>query len=337
MAVTIKDVAREAGVSISTVSKVINNSYTISEATTEHVKQVMNHLHYYPNLRARNFVCKSTKTIVFITDLEKNSAFTNPHMFEIMCGIQSVLKEKDYALQIVSAASDEEQNEAVERIIAQQMADGIIIHGCADNKTIVPIIIKSEFPHMVIGCPNFESQLCWMDTNNYLSGEIAANHLLDEGYKSPAFIGGVEDDFISTHRLQGYRTVLSERGINLPSSYIKLGGLSLETAKPLVQELLEQPNRPDSIICANNIIALSAINVIQKNGLSIPDDVAIITFDDFPFSRITEPKLTVVNIDVFEMGLQAGSMILKKIKKPNLQIQSYSTLPQLIIRESTRK
>lgn len=335
MSITIKDVAREAGVSISTVSKVINNSYTISEETSARVKEVMARMHYFPNLRARNFVQQSTRTVIFLTDLAQNAAFTNPHMFEIMCGIQSALAKKEYALQILHASSNEEQNAVVERIIAQKSADGIIIHGCSNNKTIVPMIIKSNFPHMVIGYPNFDSQLCWMDTNNYLSGEIAASHLLDEGYKHLAFIGGVEDDFISVHRLQGVKAAVKERGAALPSAFVKLGAQSLGDAKQLMKALLQEESRPDSIICVNNMLALGAVNVIQSSGLTIPDDIAVITFDDYPFSRITEPMLTVVNIDVYEMGLQAGAMIVNKIKKPNLQIQSYSTLPQLIVREST--
>lgn len=104
-----------------------------------------------------------------------------------------------------------------------------------------------------------------------------------------------------------------------------------------MSELLQNEKHPDSVICENNLIALGALDIIKQNGLKIPDDIAVITFDDYPFSQITEPKLTVVNIDVYEMGVQAGNMIISKIKKPNLQIQSYSTLPELIVRESTKK
>ncbi len=337
MPVTIKDVAKEAGVSISTVSKVINNSYTISEETAKKVREVMERLHYHPNLTARNFVKGSTGNVIFLANLEKNSAFANPHMFEIICGAQKSLEKKGYSLQVLNTPTNEAQIEAVEKIISQRNADGIIIHGCADNRELAPFILKASFPHMVIGYPNFDSQLCWMDTNNCLSGEITATHLIEEGYQEIAFIGGLETDFISVHRLQGVKTALKNFGIPITPSYLKQGADDISKAKKAMEELLKSEKRPDSVICANNLIALGALDVIKQNRLKIPDDIAVITFDDYPFSQITEPKLTVVNIDVYEIGVQAGNMIISKIKKPNLQIQSYSTLPELIIRESTKK
>ena len=337
MSVTIKDVAKEAGVSISTVSKVINNSYTISEETAKKVREVMERLHYHPNLTARNFVKGSTGNIIFLTNLERNSAFANPHMFEIICGAQKSLEKKGYSLQILNAPTNEAQIEAVERIIAQRNADGIILHGCADNKELAPFILKASFPHMLIGCPNFDSQLCWVDINNCLSGEIAATHLVEEGYRDIAFIGALETDFISVHRLQGVKKALKNLEIPINQAYIKQCADNVSKAKKAMAELLQNENRPDSVICENNLIALGALDIIKQNGLKIPDDIAVITFDDYPFSQITEPKLTVVNIDVYEMGIQAGNMIISKIKKPNLQIQSYSTLPELIVRESTKK
>ena len=95
--------------------------------------------------------------------------------------------------------------------------------------------------------------------------------------------------------------------------------------------------RPDSVICANNHIALGVIRSLTGHQIRIPKEIGVITFDDYPFSQITDPMLTVVNIDVYDLGVQAGKLIINKIKKPNLQVQSYSTLPSLIIRESTRR
>lgn len=94
---------------------------------------------------------------------------------------------------------------------------------------------------------------------------------------------------------------------------------------------------PDAIICANNYIAYGCVNALGKHQIKIPDDMGILTFDDYPFSRILEPKLTVVNIDVYDMGMQAGKLILNKIKKPNLQIQFFCTLPSITARASTKE
>lgn len=336
MAVTIKDVAKKAGVSTATVSKVINNIPTISEATVARVNQIMKELNYHPNLSAQNFARKSTRNIIFISNLERNTAFTNPHMFEIMSGLQSILNSKNYSLGILSVTL-ENQMEVIDRIIAQNSADGIVIHASVITKEMSLRILKAGFPHIVIGYPNFESQLCWIDNNNYLSGEIAANHLLEQGYRKISFIGGTENDMISTRRLQGAITALSDRRMSLEESLIKRGDSTRQDGHRMMEELLAGGTMPDSVICANNHIALGVVKAITGHNIIVPKQMGVITFDDYPFSRITDPMLTVVNIDVYDVGVQAGKLILNKIKKPNLQVQSYTTLPNLIMRGSTKR
>lgn len=336
MAITIKDVAREAGVSTATVSKVINGVPSISEATVAKINRIMKELNYHPNLRAQNFARKSTRTIVFITNLERNTAFLNPHMFEIMSGLQKALNKKNYTLSILTI-SIEEQLDSIDQIIAQKSVDGMVIHVSVVTKDMSLRILKSGFPHIIIGCPNFESQLCWIDSNNYLSGEIAANHLIEQGYHNISFIGGLEKDMISTHRLQGAITALTDKKIRLNEAHIKRGESTIQEGYRMMEELLSMKQLPDSIICANNHIALGVFKSIKEHGLRIPQEIGVISFDDYPFSQITDPMMSVANIDVYDVGVQAGKMILNKIKKPNLQVQSYTTLPNLIVRESTKR
>ncbi len=336
MSVTIKDVAKAAGVSTATVSKVINKIPTISEATAERIIRIMKDMNYHPNLRAQNFARKSTRTIIFVTSLERNTAFLNPHMFEIMSGLQYQLNLKNYSLNLLNVNLENEL-EAIDRIIAQNSADGMVIHASVITKEMSLRILKAGFPHIVIGCPNFENQLCWIDNNNYLSGEIAANHLIDEGYHKISFIGGLENDMISTHRLQGAITALADKKMLLNDTFIKRGDSSKQEGFRMMDELLNKRSLPDSVICANNYLSLGVMKAITKRNMRIPKDIGVITFDDYPFSQITDPMMTVVNIDVYEVGVQAGKLILSKIKKPNLQVQSYTTLPSLIVRESTKR
>jgi DNA-binding LacI/PurR family transcriptional regulator len=335
MSITIKDIAREACVSISTVSKVINHAPSISDATVARVNAIMRELDYYPNLRARNFAQQSTHNIIFLTKLERDVAFTNPHMFEIMCGAQKSLADKNYVLSVISISSDAEEGDLVRKIIAQKSADGIIVHGCVINRELSSILVKTNFPHIAIGRPDFESQLCWIDTNNYLSGEIAATHLCDCGYQKIAFLGGSTSDQISAHRLQGFETILEQKNIPKNPAFIRFGDSSVNCSFEQMNEILSSGEKPDAVICENNSIALGAVKSINAHSLSIPADIAIITFDEYPFSHVIEPIPTVVNINVFDMGLQAGSMLVRKIKNPSLQVQSYTTLPELIVRSST--
>lgn len=334
MAVTIKDVAKQAGVSTATVSKVMNGSYSISQETVDRVKRVMQELDYHPNLRARNFVKQSTKTIVFVTSLGKNAGLSNPHMFEMVCGIEHVLTEKGYSL-ILKSMSSIEARDYIHRAAEEKEADGYIIHAAVISKELDEMIFQEAIPHLVIGNPNFTSHFCWIDIDNRLAGELAAKHLLEQGCQSLGFIGGTEEDKISMHRLDGVLSVLNEHDVLVPKDYVQRGESQCDSGYEMTKEVLSGKARPDGIICANNYIAYGCVNALHHEQIEIPTDIKVITFDDYPFSQILKPQLTVVNIDMYDMGIQAGKYILQKIRKPNLYAQSYITIPTLIVRQST--
>lgn len=334
MAATIKEVAKKAGTSTATVSKVMNGSYSISQATIERVNQAMKELDYHPNLRARNFAKRATKSVAFVTKLDKNVGFSNPHMFEIMCGLEKTLSEKGYQL-IVKSISKEEACEYIKTSIETKMVDGFVIHASVISQELDNLILKESIPHLVIGNPNFNSHLCWIDIDNRLAGEIAAKHLLEKGYRSLAFIGGKEEDKISMHRLSGVFSVLNKHDVIVPRGFMQQGESVCDSGYHMTEQILNKKERPDAIICANNYIAYGCVSALRARKIRIPKEMGVITFDDYPFSTILEPMLTVVDIDVFDMGRQAGKYILQKIRKPNLYIQSYITLPSLIIRKST--
>lgn len=336
MSLTIKDIAKVAGVSTATVSKVINNSYEISEATSEKVKKIIKELGYSPNSRAQNFAKQKTKKIIFLSDLYQGIGYENPHLFEILSGIEKPISEKGYAL-CLKSTDTKSAIEVVRHIISNGSADGLIIHASVISKELDEIIAEKSFPHIVIGSPDFKSQFCWIDSNNQIAGKIAANHLLKCGYRKIAFIGGEKKDKISEHRLEGVMEGLSESDIT-GLSEIRYGDSTCQSAYVQTEMLLyNYQNKIDSIICANNYIAYGCVNALENNNIKIPLDIAVMTFDDFPFTKIFNTKMTVVNIDMFDMGTQAGNLILSKIKKPNLYFQSYTALPQLIVRESTKK
>lgn len=337
MSFTIKDVAREAGVSIATVSKVINNKPFISDTTREHVFRVMEQMNYQPNAQASHFARKRSENIVFLAVTETHTAFHNPHMFEILCGAQKKLREKKYNVSFIGSPDKETALKEAESIISRKAADGLVIHGSATSKALAALLINTEFPHVIIGRPPFSTTTCWIDINNHVSGEMATKYLNSCGYTKIAFIGGPETDEISRHRLKGFVSAMHINGLCVPASFIKYGTYSKESGVAMMEELLRGSCLPDAIICENNQIAMGAADAIQKHGMTIPNDFGLITFDDYPLSQLINPPLTVVDIDVHEMGHQAASILLQKIQNPTLQVQSFATLPSLIIRSSTRQ
>lgn len=335
MSVTIKDIAKRAGVCVATVSKVINNSPTISEATSKRVKEIIKELNYTPSIQARSLSSHKSNNIVYFTLSDEHDAFTNPHMFEIMCGIKKRLTQDNYSLMFESVNNKNLVKPKVQNIINSKICDGIIIHGSATTKEVAEFLSHSRFPYIFIGKPEFRSDVCWIDTNQLLSGEIAAEHLWERGYRKIAFIGGNKDEQFSTDRMRGACFSLQRYGSAIEQDMIKYTDSSRKSSFNAAMSLINSGNCPDAIICENNSIVLSVIAAMSNYNLKIPKDIAIISFDDYPLSRLIEPSPTIVDINVFEMGVESANSVIRKIKQPELYIQSYATLPSLIARSTT--
>ncbi len=336
MAYTIKDVAKEAGVSVSTVSKVLNEWTTISPATVLRVNEAISKLNYTPNARAVSFAKQTTRNIVFLTSLEKEEAYKNPHMFDIMCGVNNELSKNNYTMTLSDTSAESYPGATVEQVLNKKCADGMVIHGSAINKETASLLIKEQFPHIIIGHPGFENQLCWVDTNHALAGQYAALHMINCGYKNIAFIGGRKTDNISMQRLKGFLGTMQEYGYFVPASMVCYTDSSVEESyQAFINLISNSPNPPRAIICSSNTIAVGVVKGIQELGLQIPKDIAFLTFDKYPYSKIIEPSPTVVDVNVYDIGVQAGMMILNKIKNPSLQIQSYTTLPVIELGATT--
>ena len=329
MGVTIRDVAKEAGVSTATVSKVMNNSPSIPDSTAQRIRQVMDKLNYHPNARARNFASQSTKIIVFAANFRRNLAFENPHIFEMMTGLSRSLSDKGYTLTPVNVTKGN-CAEILGDLISRKGADGIVLHVSIITRELEKKILAYEFPHIILGRPEYSSQLCWIDNNNVVSGEIAARHLKEKGYKRLAFLGGSKSDVGSMDRLQGFKNVFEEDGQTVPKERIFYGESTIESGIEGMNKFLSLQERPDAIMCANNNMALGAYYALSDRRMKVPDDIALITFDAYPYTKITRPRTTTVDIDVYEMGRLAGELISKKIKKPQMSIQSVTTFANLI-------
>jgi DNA-binding LacI/PurR family transcriptional regulator len=334
MPVTIHDVAREAGTTIGTVSKALNNSYTISGETTAHIKAVAERLGYRPNARAQMLARQANREIVFLTNLPRDIAFTNPHMFEILAGAEPALSAQGYALKL-RGCDPNTVCPIAKDIMESKLADGLLLHASVVTRELAVLLTHMEIPHIVIGKPNFSSSLCWIDNNNKLAGELAAGYLVDSGFASIAFIGGRDEDKISQDRLEGVKKRLRESGLSLNPAIISKGESSIEEGIRMADDLLDCSIRFDSIICSNNLWAFGCLRSLQTHNVKVPEDISLITFDDYPLAQVTNPMLTTVNIDMYDIGDQAGKLLVNKIKKPQMQVQIYTTVPQLVIRGST--
>ncbi len=334
MSITIKDVARSANVSISTVSKVINGSSRISKATIERVNKVMKDLDYHPNSIARRFVSQSSKTICLVMDLQQGDAFTNPYLYEILGGIEKTIQEKDFFLTITNIRNQEDPISFIVKIIREKRADGLIIHMPCMTPQLMKELNNQKFPFVILGEPQFPAPVSWIDVNNSSAGRLAAEHMIDIGKKEIAFLGGPKTDIISEKRLEGIREVLKYHNKPLKKENTIKGELSSDDGYQNTKDLLKN-RKPDGIIVTNSFMALGALKAISELGISIPDKIGVISFDNYPLAPYTTPPLSVVDINVFDLGKQAASMLFDVMREPENNLQNYVLSTKLIVRETT--
>ena len=332
MPVTIHDVATEAGVSVSTVSKVLNNKKAISQPTRDRVREAVRKLNYTPNARAVSFARGNTRNIIYLAELKKGSAYSNPHMYDIMCGVFYSLACQGYTMTLMDISDQEHPMETIAEIIAQKSADGIIIHGSVINQKISDLILSEKFPHIVIGHPDFDRRLCWIDTNHELAGEHAGEYVVEREMFPAAFIAGRKTEFISREREKGFRSILTQHKQRLTKEYLKYTDSTWQEGYKATLELLSLPQRPQAIVCENNALAVGAGRALRDKNISTPEEILFLTFDIYPYTTVIDPPPAVIDINVYDMGMQAGEMILRKISNPSFMIQAYTTLPEMACR-----
>ena len=337
MAATIHDIAREAGVSIATVSKVINNKAHVSPDTRKRVLQVMEQFHYTPNASAANLARRTSKNVLYADRFYKGLPYENPHMFDIICGVSHELSRKGYRLSLLNLDSCGKKPEAaLEEAILSRVADGIIVSSAFVTARTERLLLKHDFPQICIGEPQFDTILSWIDTNNTLSSNLAVEHLVSTGCRTLAFMGGREEDRIFMDRLRGFRTAMERRGLEVKEEYITYNPPDVEAIFQSAAALLDLPVPPDGIICTNSLMAVGTMRAIQTRGLDIPGQVSLIAFDDHPYSPMVSPQPTIIDIDLFSLGVHAGNLLLKKIRDPAMLVQTYTALPRLLLRGTTR-
>lgn len=337
MAATINDIAREAGVSIATVSKVINNKAHVSPDTRKRVLQVMEQLHYTPNVSAANLARRSSKNVLYADRFYKGLPYENPHMFDIICGVSHELSRKGYRLSLLNLDSCGKKPEAaLEEAILSRVADGIIVSSAFVTARMERLLLKHDFPQICIGEPQFDTILSWIDTNNTLSSNLAVEHLVSTGCRTLAFMGGREEERIFMDRLRGFRTAMERRCLEIKEEYITYNPPDVEAIFQSAAALLEMMVPPDGIICTNSLMAVGTMRAIQARGLEIPGQVSLIAFDDHPYSPMVSPQPTIIDIDLFSLGVHAGNLLLKKIRDPAMLVQTYTALPRLLLRGTTR-
>lgn len=335
MRVTIVDIAKKANVSPSTVSRIISNDARISKATKEKVTEIMNEMGYHPNVVARSLVNKSTKTIGLIIPGITEKEYQHPCFIEALRGAGYAANKNKYNIQLTSINSYEEEKWAITELTRGGAVDGILLIGWSISPEACREIKKMDFPFVTIGKIENEENVCCVDNNNFSIGYDLTVHLLNQGCKKIAFIGYSKTFSVETERVRGYKKALEDYHISCDSRFMIEGNYIKNNGYDLIKQIFAQDIVPDGVIASDDFLAYGALQFIKEQRLKVPEDIAVVGFNNALASGYFSPSLTSVEVNSFRQGEKAVELLISRIKSSD---KSYSTViipGDLVIRESS--
>lgn len=329
---TIRDIAREAGVSINTVSRALNDKPDISVETKERVLETVKRLGYRPNRLARGLRSNKTGTIgVIVADI------ANPYFAALVKGVEKAAKEHNYSIILQDTDENyEKEREAVRTILAEQV-DGLLITPVQTGKETIIELQESGLPFVLLGRWFDELEADYVATDDIQGGFLATEHLIKQGHERIALLGGPPYISSAKERFQGYKKALDQYGIELDEGLVRSGAITMKDGYTIAKALLSTKPRPTAIFAYSDFVALGIVKAIREVGLKIPGDIAIVGYDDIEFSSCLEVPLTTVRIPKREIGRQAVEILLERMIKADSasQFRKVKLEVELIIREST--
>ncbi|MFD1017818.1 LacI family DNA-binding transcriptional regulator [Thalassobacillus hwangdonensis] len=315
MGVTIKDVAKAAGVAPSTVSRVIADNPRISPATKKRVRKAMKELGYHPNVNARSLVNSSTQAIGVVMPSSADKALQNPFFPEVLRGISAVAHDLEYSLLLSTGETEDEILEGVQRMVYGNRVDGIMLLYSRINDKVTQFLQEKAFPFVIVGKPCQDAdRISHVDNDNVRASKEITEHLIELGHENIAFIGGSPDLAVTIDRLNGYREALIQHGMSVKEEYIIHTEFLKSGGRKAVHELFSLDLPPSGLVIADDLMALGVVNMLEEFGLYVPEDISIVSFNNVYLSEITRPPLTTVDIQIYELGSQACKCLVEKVK-----------------------
>ncbi len=335
--VTIKDVAREAEVSPSTVSRVISDSSQISCETKEKVRTVMDRLGYHPNAIARSLVNQRCNSIGLVMSRPTDRALANPFFTDMIQGIAASTQQENFSLMLTSADSYESETREALNLVKKRQVEGLILMASRISGDLINTLVRENYPFVLVGRSREHSDIPRVDNNNIRAVKDAMIKLIAKGYSNIAFLSGPKDFVVCQDRLQGYREALVEAGLAYRPELVSYAEFSYEAGLKEAHDLFIRSRRQiDLVFCADDLLALGALRAVETRGLKVPEDIGVIGFNDTPAASLVNPGLTTVRIPIKEMGKRAAQMLISVIEDHNYQGEEVIIPTEIIWRNSVR-
>ena len=328
----LEDIAKLAGVSRSTVSRVVNASPNVDAATRKKVEKIIQTTGYHPNAAARSLASQRTNMIGLVIPRTTSAFFTDPYFPQLTQGIAFACNNHHLTLSLFLVGNQEDENEITPRLLRRGMLDGILLQSGNSDDMLFRRLISSQLPLLILGRPFEEKSVNYIDVDNVSAAKNAISHLIKLGYQRIGMITGAIHSTTSADRQAGFKQAMAEVGREIDPSLIAEGDFSENSGYVAMQQLL--PFHPDAIFAQSDVMAIGAMRAVQEVGLKIPRDIAFVGFDDLPVASTLPIKLTTVHQPITHFGIKAVDLLLDLIEKGTKPARRMILDTELIIRDT---
>lgn len=327
---TVRDVARRAGVSVSTVSHVLNQTRFVSDDLRERVLAAMRDLDYEPNAVARMLSLRRSNALGLIV-----SDIRNPFFASVARGVEDVAQEHGYTVVLCNSDEDLTKETACLRALQTRQVDGVLLASAGVADEYLTRLAQAGYPVVLVDRKLPDLDLPSVVLDNEGAAYRAVQHLVECGYRRIGMLSGRPSISTTTERIAGYQRALREAGLMVDDALVVSGESTREGGARATLELLDLDPPPDAIFSGNNLMSIGALEAIASRRLLVPDDVALVGFDDVPWSDAFRPHLTTVAQPTYELGRQAALMLVDLLRSPGVSALRRVVLDgTLVIRES---
>ncbi|HEX6923750.1 MAG TPA: LacI family DNA-binding transcriptional regulator [Bacillales bacterium] len=332
--ITIYDIAKKAGVSTATVSKVLNGRKDVSARTVRKVKQITEEMGYHPSANARGLATKKNKTIgVFFQD-HLNTGFRHTFLQDILASFKDVVGSQGYDLVFFANNQPDNGLESFEARARQRNVDGVLLLGVPRTDPDLASLAQSRIPCMSIDLDLLGPTAGYLTSDNIGGAIRAVDYLVEMGHRDIAYIS----EFLGTKpghdRLIGYQTALKNHDIPIRSEWIEAGNFTEESGYLAAMNLLEKENKPTAVFCAGDMMAIGAMTAFKEKQLEVGEDISIIGFDDISLLKYVTPRLTTIRQQKDVMGKRAADELLKLINNPDYFPSTFTIDTELVERDT---
>ncbi|HEY66700.1 MAG TPA: LacI family transcriptional regulator [Thermoflexia bacterium] len=304
--ISIKDIAKAAGVSHSTVSRALADSPLVASETKQRIQRIAREMGYTPSAIARGLVTKRTATVGLVV-----TTIADPFIAEVAQGIEETALDNGYNVILCNCSAEPEREVACARALREKRVDAIIVTSSRVGSLYVPLLEELGVPIVLINNQHEGDYVYSVRTDNLTGGRLAGEYLLSLGHRHVAYIAGPPGAHSSKERLEGCRVALREHGLDIPDDWVAPGDGRTGGGQAGVDFLLRRSPQPTAIFCYNDMTAIGALQAIKRAGLRVPDDFSLVGYDDIAFAAFVDPPLTTIAQDKYTLGQRAMDLALE--------------------------